>query len=195
MGKDISNLTDILDEISNSAEGSNIKVGEVLKAFNHRGHGPLLLTPALISIMPTGAIPGVPGICALLIIMFSIQIIMGQKTPWIPKALAKKSINKKKFERAQSTIRPYTKKIDALLKPRLHFLVTHFATRLIAVLCIGLALLMFPLGFIPGAVAAPASAILFLSLGITARDGVFTSIGLVITLAAAIGSYYWLSKL
>ena len=59
---DALNLTDVLNKIHKSEDGDKIKVEQILDTFKHRGYGPLLLVPALISILPTGAIPGVPAI-------------------------------------------------------------------------------------------------------------------------------------
>ncbi|WP_339927585.1 exopolysaccharide biosynthesis protein, partial [uncultured Cobetia sp.] len=58
------NLTGLLEELDREIEG-DISLGDILEHFNSRGFGPLLVLPALLVLLPTGAIPGVPTTCAL----------------------------------------------------------------------------------------------------------------------------------
>lgn len=58
---------DTLNIVKNDVKGRDIAFGDVAQSLNHRGFGPLLLAPALITILPTGAIPGVPAISGLFI--------------------------------------------------------------------------------------------------------------------------------
>ena len=49
---------------------------------------------------------------------------------------------------------------------------------LIALTCIAMAALMFPLALVPFGVAPPAAAICLLALGLTSRDGLLVALGL-----------------
>ena len=62
------NLTGLLEELDREIEG-DISLGDILEHFNSRGFGPLLVLPALLVLLPTGAIPGVPTTCALFIVL------------------------------------------------------------------------------------------------------------------------------
>ncbi len=59
---------------------------------------------------------------------------------------------------------------------------------LIALFCIAAALITFPLGLIPFAPLAPGLAVVFFGLGMTARDGLWLTLG-----AVALGGAIWLA--
>jgi hypothetical protein len=58
---------------------------------------------------------------------------------------------------------------------------------LISIVAIILSLSFFPLGMVPFGVVAPAAIVLLLGLGITARDGVLTLLGLSLSLGVFFG--------
>lgn len=178
-------LTETLDLIKQDVRGKKVAFGDVAESLNHRGFGPLLLAPALITILPTGAIPGVPAISGLFITLVAVQILCGRKYPWLPARLRKFSFKRSKFIYAVRVVRPYTKKFDNILKPRLKFL-SHISVRyFVAVLCLILALLMMAIGFVPMLPAILSLPILFFALGLSAQDGAMTLAGFVLTLGAA----------
>ncbi|QJX02492.1 hypothetical protein HML84_13100 [Alcanivorax sp. IO_7] len=53
-------LTDILRELAEWPDGGRISLVSVVDTMQGRGFGPLLLAPALLVVLPTGAIPGCP---------------------------------------------------------------------------------------------------------------------------------------
>ena len=157
-------------------------MAHIVSALERRGFGPLLLGPSLLIVLPTGIVPGVPTVAAALIIFIAGQIVLGRPSPWLPPKLARYAVSKKRFDQASEKIKPWTCKIDLLLKPRLTFLVTPLAIRLIAALCFLMSLPMPLLEFIPFGSNAVGYSVLFISLGISARDGLLVAIGLGIVL-------------
>jgi len=178
-------LTATLEAIRDETEqGEHINVEELMAALNSRGYGPLLIGPALITVLPTGAIPGVPAISALLIIFVSVQILFKKKQPWIPKRFKQASFSRKKFVSGLEKVKPYTQKIDSLFYPRMQFLVRHEIQPLIALLCILMSICIIILGWIPFLAMLPASGILLLGLGLSAKDGLMVSISITIMLGS-----------
>tara|TARA_R100001143_G_C3324093_1_gene116228 strand:+ start:368 stop:961 length:594 start_codon:yes stop_codon:yes gene_type:complete len=178
-------LTATLEAIRDDTEqGEQINVEELMGALNSRGYGPLLIGPALITVLPTGAIPGVPAISALLIIFVSVQILFKKKQPWIPTRFKDASFSRKKFVNGLEKVKPYTKKIDSLFYPRMQFLVRHEIQPLIALLCILMSICIIILGWIPFLAMLPASGILLLGLGLSAKDGLMVSISIAIMLGS-----------
>lgn len=186
------NLTGVLDHLDDEVDGEQLTLGEVLDAFGDRGYGPLLLAAALIEILPTGAIPGVPTILAIVIILIAGQCVMGRSSPWIPRRLRSKGFSEETFEKARQKIRPFTQKIDKLIKPRMGQFTTPFAARIVAGFCVILAMIMPPLEVLPFASSVPAAAIGLLGVGLSARDGLIILIGLVVAACAGVGAVYWL---
>lgn len=173
------NLTELLDTIHDDINGDDIKVGELITAVNSRGFGPFLLCASMITILPTGAIPGVPAITGLIIVFIAGQMLMGRSRPWLPKKIKNLSFKKEKFEKGRDKIRPYTQKIDKFVKPRLPFITNDVTERLIALICVLLAASMPIVGLVPFAAMVPAFAIGLMGLGLSNYDGAFILGGVV----------------
>ncbi|MFE8073142.1 exopolysaccharide biosynthesis protein [Marinobacteraceae bacterium S3BR75-40.1] len=87
-------LTEVLDTIDQRIDGGSMSMGEMLNLFRYKGYGPLLLVPTVIVVLPTGAIPGVPTACGLIIALVALQIVLGKPSPWIPRRLREVSISR-----------------------------------------------------------------------------------------------------
>ncbi len=48
--------------------------------------------------------------------------VAGKRTPWVPGRLRQVSFERKKFRAAVARVRPWTERVDRLLKPRLRAL-------------------------------------------------------------------------
>jgi len=187
------NLTSILDDLTNDHEDEQTSLGSVIADFENRGFGPLLLVPAIIVLLPiVGAIPGVPAICALLIILIASQMLFGRQHPWIPGFLSKRKIEQKKVDSAVDAARPWAKRIDKVFSQRLEFLTGDIASRIVAIVAIFLAIVMIPLEAVPFAAAIPAASIALLALSLSAKDGLLTAIGLLSTAGTIYALMKWL---
>lgn len=187
------NLTGVLDQVDDEAKGEQLTLGEILEAFGDRGYGPLLLAAALIELLPTGAIPGVPTLLAITVILIAGQLVAGRSAPWLPKKLRSKGFSREKFEKARSKIRPFTQKLDKAVKPRMQQFTTRFCARVVGGVCIILALTMPPLEVVPFASSIPSAAIGLFGLGLSGRDGLIIVIGMVLACLACAGAVYWLA--
>lgn len=191
MEKEEMNLTAVLDEIEENIDGRKITFGKIIDEFEDRGYGPLLLIAALLIMLPTGGIPGVPTVLAVVISVISAQLVWGRSTPWLPYKLRCISFDKATFVKAANKLKPVTRKVDYILRPRLKRFAKKPVTRLVGVVIIGLCLFMPFLEIIPFADIIPSSSIVVMSLGLTARDGIFTLVGLTAALAMLGGAVYW----
>lgn len=186
------NLTGVLDQLDEKADGEKLTVGDMMHAFGGRGFGPLILAAALIEILPTGAIPGVPTLVAIVVVIFSVQLVLGRHSPWLPEKLRRKGFDRAKFDKTRNKVRPVTERVDRVLKPRLHPLITPFAARMVGGVCILLAITMPPLEFIPFMSSVPSAAIALLAVGLTARDGLMVLLGLIAAVGGVAASLYLL---
>ena len=174
-------IVELLDEMYDE-QSEKTSLGEVVERFEDRGFGPLLLMPALIALLPTGAIPGVPTLCGLTLFFICIQVAAGRKSPWLPKVLKEKEVSSDKLESAIDKAKPYAQKTEKLLKPRMTFLSHTPAKNIIAGYCAIAALGMIPLEALPFAVALPAFALCITALSLANRYGVFLSLPLLLQL-------------
>lgn len=172
-------LTELLEQLDRSNDRPELSVNDVMYAIGERGYAPLTLILALIAMLPTGAVPGVPSVCGVSIAMVSVQLVFGKRYPWLPARLRRLSISHARYTKTAERIKPWTRRLDRLVKPRLDVLVEGGASRLIGVLFVVLAICMPPLEILPFAAAAPAGAIALISLGLAGRDGLWVLLGLV----------------
>nr|WP_241664540.1 exopolysaccharide biosynthesis protein [Ningiella ruwaisensis] len=174
-------LTQVLKKMANDTKGETTTLNDVVAQLESRGFGPLLIAPALIALLPTGAIPSVPTLCALSIILITVQLMFGQQHPWLPKKLKEIEIQRDTLKQSVERFEPYTKRIDKVFKPRLSFLTNEIGKRLIAALASITALLMIPLEIVPFAAAIPAGAIVLLGLGLSTEDGLMSIFGVALS--------------
>lgn len=190
---DRTNLTGVLDHMDDKVQGEKATLGDIIEAFGERGYGPLLLAIAILGLLPTGAIPGVPTILAVLVVLIASQLAMGRSSPWIPSKLRKKGFSEAKFKTARQKVRPFTQKIDKAIKPRMEKFTTAGAARAVAGVCVALAITMPPLELVPFASSLPALAIALFGIGLSARDGLIILLGLITAIGAGVGAVYWLA--
>lgn len=183
-------ITETLETVKQETDGNEMTLGESLEALKHRGFGPMLMLPAVITLLPTGVIPSIPTICALYIIFVCSQVIIGREYPWLPKFMKKIKFNRQKYKKAVATIKPYSKWLDSKFKQRLDVLVAKFFRKVIAVLCIPLACLMSAFELIPFMADIPASIVLFFGLGLSTRDGLMVAIGLFLFASLGVGGVF-----
>ena len=177
-------LTETLEAIKDDTEGKEISFEDLVSSLNHRGFGTLLIGPALITILPTGAIPGIPALCGLFIALIATQIVMGRSYPWLPEKLKNIAFSREKYIDTIQKYEPYTERIDEFFHPRFEFLTREVAQRIIAAFCVILSLGMVGIGFIPFVPALLALPILLFGLGLSVHDGLLTAFGFVLMLAA-----------
>jgi len=181
-------LQSVLDHIETAMEGSNsVDLKTVVEAFGNRSFGPIMVLCGLCMMTPLGAIPGIPPAFGVIVIVFAMQLLFRRETPWMPEVLRRVKIPSDKLSKVQAKLRPILAKIDGIIRPRLQWAATGPMQVLISIVAIILSLSFFPLGMVPFGVVAPAAIVLLLGLGITARDGVLTLLGLSLSLGVFLG--------
>lgn len=180
-------LEDVVDHLIeccvNDADG-RLTVDELMDAIGQRTFGPLLLVPSLIAVSPVGAIPGLPAVTSVVIVLVATAILLHHDHVWIPRWLGRRSVDAGKMERGLTKFRPVARFIDHMLMPRLGWLTrgVFFYVIAVAVLLIGLVtpiLELVPLGGIP-----PNAAVVAFSLAIIAKDGLWALIAFAFTIAS-----------
>jgi hypothetical protein len=183
-------LTELLDNIQDGVnpDKEKLTLDNVRRLLKRQGFGAMLLAPAAVLLLPTGAIPGVPVACAVFICLVAGQIVLGREEVWIPKRLRKVTVSRKKFVRGLRRAKPIAEKIDDVVQPRFEFLTNDITHRLAAAICIALSLPMIFIGFIPFVPMLLALPILFFALAMCVRDGFLMLCGfaVVISLIAAV---------
>lgn len=166
-------LEDVLDKAAEAADGDRVEISDLLDLYGDRSFGPILLLLGLLAVIPPmGAIPGVPAIVGLVIILFSVQMLLGRKHIWLPGFIEDRSISKDKIRKAHEKTKGILSFIDHMVTERLEWATGGPARYVAAVLVTLLALALIPLELVPFAVAIPGVAISVIGLALMARDGV-----------------------
>lgn len=187
------NLSGVLDEIGarvrDDASPDSLTLSEVIDAVGHRTYGPLLLVIGLFAISPATIVPGMTWVAAALTLVVAGQMALGMRRIWLPRSALRLQLPRNALLSGLEKARPWAKRVDGVLKPRLTFLSYPPFVNLVAVLVIAAALITFPLGLIPLAPLAPGLAVVFFGLGMAARDGLWLALGTV-----AVAGAFWLAK-
>lgn len=188
---DPSSLQDVLEDLTKEGDSEKISVDDILEALAHRSFGPLLLIPALLSVLPVvGALPGVSYAMAGLAFFISCHFVLSKPKLWLPSPIRKMKMERDGFEKGLEKSRPLIKWIDRMVVPRFALALRDPMPRLISILCLLVSLLMLIYASVPGGIVIPAVALILLSLGLTTHDGIVIVLGILASLAT-IGGSVW----
>ena len=175
----------LLDKIENSAgEADNVTVADLLDAIGRRAYGPIILLLGFVAISPLTLVPGANWLVALITLVIAVQIVFGRRIPWVPQRALKASFPRRYLHQAVTAEKPWARRVDRFTRPRFSFLTESPFVQMIGLVCVGAALITFPLGLIPLGPVLPSLAILLLGVGLAARDGLF----LILSGGALVGS-------
>lgn len=160
-----------------SQPGERLTVRDIMGVLQDRAFALLIVLLALPNCLPMP--PPIPLVCGMLLALVAVQIVYGRPTPWLPNALLNRSIASVDVERAVTRALPVFRRLERFSKPRMTFLDTPFAMRLmgLVILVMAFGLLFAPpfVGQIPMGLA-----ICLVGLGLVERDGIVVLCGLVI---------------
>ena len=168
----VTNLRTPLRSLVLNTEGEEVSVRELLQAIGRRAYGPVLMLLGFIAVSPLTIIPGANWFVATLTLIFALQIVVGLRTPWLPKSALDFSFKRSLLVQGAGAGEKYAHMVDALVRPRLHFLTEAPFVQVVAMLCVMAALITYPLGVVPLGPLLPSLTILLFGLALTARDGV-----------------------
>lgn len=153
---------------------ARLSVGEIVKRFEGgNGLGPVLFVLTLPVLAPLP--PGASMVLALPLLVVAPQVAAGRGKLWLPKWLAARTLDQEALAKLISRILPLLEHLEELGRPRLAPLSGGAGTRLVGVVCTGLAaVLVLP---IPFANLFPALALGMFALGLTRRDGLMVLAG------------------
>ena len=180
------NITRVLDSLVHQVDGDRVTLEDILRRLGTRSYGPGLFLISLISMLPPISItPGLPVITGSVTLVLAAQLLLLRPHPWLPRRLLRVSFAREKLERVVARARPWAKYIGVVVRPRLTLLVMPPFLNVIALICIGLGLMTFPLAVLPAGENIPAAAVLLFGLALTVGDGLLALFGLVAAGATA----------
>jgi hypothetical protein len=173
-------LSAVLQRLANDG-GERIEVDRLLDVFGERAFGALLFILAVPNLVFLP--PGASALFGAPLMLIAAQLALGRETVWLPQAIRRRSFDKSVFQRAVEHTRPWLRRAERLLAPRLVFMFGAFGTRLIGFGCLVLALLItLP---IPLANFLSGLAIAAFALALLQRDGIAAAFGWACALVSA----------
>ncbi len=155
-----------------------LTVGEIKHALRERGFGILLALAAVPICLPIPVPPGYTTVFSIPLFIFSIQMILGRREPWLPAWIESKSVKRTMLEKIIAKADPWLKRIENRMQPRMTYISVHTWERVIGFFSFVFALaiaLPLPLTNFP-----PGCGILIMALGLLNRDGLTILIGMII---------------
>lgn len=179
-------MREALERVTASMQGPTITLREFLAAIGD--HGPLLLC-ALLSVpflIPV-SIPGVSTVFGLGILLLAIGVTLN-RTPWLPRQILDRGMDADKLRQVLTRGAKLIRKLESIIRQRLGFVTEGAIAGRVNGLAVvaGALLLMLPLGLVPFSNTLPALGILFLSVGVSQRDGIVVLAGYAMLVATCV---------
>jgi hypothetical protein len=157
-----------------------VSLREIMTALSDRSFGALFILIAAPNLIPLP--PGSSFIFSVPIIFIAVQLVWGRTFPWLPATILDRQFGRGILRSLADRLGPALARLEALLKPRLTILDPRLVDRIVGLMALIAAIILFlP---IPLANFAPALAIVLLGLGLIERDGIVMLIGVLLILAS-----------
>lgn len=175
MKKDQLMASEVLEGVVANHKADVITFFEIKSAIHQRGFGILMVIFILPLAIPVPFIPGMTTLLVIPVWIFSVQMVLGKDSPWLPQWLGNKSLKRSTLAAIVEKSTPILKKVERFLRPRLLWLSTPAGEKLIGffafLMCVSIAI---PLPFTN---LIPAWGILIMALGLLSKDGIMISLG------------------
>jgi hypothetical protein len=173
-------LSCVLEGIAGS-ENDHVSVKDLVSRLGGRALGALLLIFGLLCVLPLP--PGATTLFGAPLLIFAPQLALGTNAPWLPRPLLHRSFPLADLRPGLNRAAGVLRRMEAVSRPRLTWLVSGPSQRLIGLICTVLAfvlILPIPLGNM-----LPAAAVTVLSLSLVQRDGLIALAGYALAAASA----------
>jgi len=167
----------LLAETLTALDGSHVSVGDLMKQFQRRSYGGVLLILALLAM-----VPGISVFAGIAMMVPAFQLFMGLQSPVFPSFIQARQVGVPGLQKWGMKISYWVKRLETLVVPRWPALSNTLARRLIGLVILLLGFVVaipFPFSNFP-----PALATLGFSLGLLERDGLMIAIASVLSVIA-----------
>lgn len=178
--RNLQQLFDCIDQAEE--EDGRVSWSAIMNEVGRRSFGPLLLLGGLTVLAPIiGDLPGVPTLIGMVVLLIAVQLLFGRQNFWLPGFMLNRSVSKDKLHKALTWLNKPTRFIDKLLRPRLLHVTSGPMVRVIAIVCLGIAVAMPVMEFVPFSANLAGIALTAFGLALIARDGLLALIAFVFT--------------
>jgi hypothetical protein len=157
----------VLGDVAAASGPDGASVGEIADRLDERAFGLLILAFTLPCL-----VPGLPGaqIIAIPIFLLAAQVMIGRREPWLPNWVLEANVKKSWLDGVASFAAKRLAWTERLARPRLRFLASGIAERLIGlIMALAAVTVMLPITN-----TIPSVALTLMAIGLIQRDGLFT---------------------
>ncbi|MDR9427947.1 MAG: exopolysaccharide biosynthesis protein [Salibaculum sp.] len=163
-------------------DAGTLTVGTLLAALGEASFGWAIVVFSLLTFLPLP--PGSSLITALPLLVITGQMLVGFRYVRLPRMLARKPLDPYKLRRAVLRLRPVTRRLERVLVSRYTLIFARRNQRPLGLLLFVVAFALFlP---VPFSGWFPAVSLFIIGVGVVERDGLVTTIGLVLGAASVI---------
>lgn len=173
-------LSELLQGLTEGPPGP-VRVRDMVDHFGRRAFGAMLFAFSVPNLLPLP--PGSSTVLGLPLVLLTPQLALGVTSPWLPRGVAERTIDRQTLKKTFDKIIPRLRKVERLCAPRLGFMFGPVGDRLVGLVCFLLAVVLIlpiPLGNM-----LPAAAVAVFALGLTQRDGAMILLGYLLAGASA----------
>lgn len=163
-----------IEDFVHTSSGDRVKISDLIDSMEGAGFGLTLMVFSFAVLIPLP--PPVPSIISTPLLVFAYQMMIGLKAPKLPKKFSNTTIKRTILATIMRKSTPYIMRVERILRPRLLFMMSILAERVVGGLIFifaGFVLIPMPLSnFVPGL------GILIISFGLLGRDGLVMIFGI-----------------
>ena len=160
--------SDILTRLAAREGQARVPVADIVDALGERAYALLIVVLGLPNCLPMP--PPIPLICGILLAFVALQIMVGWPSPWLPRALLRRSIAHDDLLKAVKRATPWLQALERWARPRFSVFDQALTFRVMGLVLFAFALaLVFAapvIGQIPLGIA-----VCLVGLGLVERDG------------------------
>ena len=178
----IRSLSEVLIAFKDDLDGEHVRLVDILEAFHERGIGFVLFVFAAPMALPLPVPPGINIMMALPLLFLTLQQAVGRHTIWMPEKLLQKKLKTQTLNTMFSSLVPWIKKLEKIIRPRFSFITQGAFSHLIGLSGLIMALsVCIPVRF---SKTVRSFGISIMALGVVMRDG------LAVIFGAAVGLFW-----
>jgi hypothetical protein len=187
----VSALSDVLDQLENSAHGDTVSVQELVDKLGHKSFAALMLVFSLISFSPASTIPGITAMVAVIVSILVVQMILGRKSVWLPQFITGRHMSSRTLCKGVEWLRKPVRFVERLSKARLTFLLHRPWVYLPLSLILLLTLFMPFMEVVPTSGSIASAVIATFAAGMLMRDGALVVVSFVVLAALPVAIWHF----
>lgn len=165
-----------------------LTIGDIRECLGPDAFAPTLLVLGVVGLSPLGDLPGGSAVVGGLVAVVGAQMAVGKTELWLPQWLLMRQVSGRRLRQIAEVLRKPLRWLRPLVRTRIEWLVSGTNARILAFICIVLALTMPPLEVVPFGATVPSVVITGLALALVTRDGLLA----LLSIAPLIGGLSWL---